>query len=104
MTCGPVAMHMANELLSVPLASTAPDGLEWSYRHRPYPEADTAVENDSPVVKDVEAWQGKWTPMPNYAEGWTSLAGLIGTAVTLLLVHAAAVALRKRRAARSAEP
>lgn len=85
-------------------ASTDPDALEWSYQHRPYAAADRAIKNDSSAVAGVEAWQDKWAPMPDYTEGWTSLAGLVGTAATLLVLYAAAVVMRKRNAARKAEP
>jgi len=76
-----------------------PDGLEWSYQEHRYTAADAAIANDSSAVAGVEAWQARWAPMPDYGpEGWTSLAGLGGTVLTLVLVYAAARLLRKRRA------
>lgn len=78
-------------------AAADPDGLEWSTEHASHAGVTGAVENDSAVVENVETWQGAWAPMSDYGGGWTSLAGLIGTAVTLLAVHAIAVVLRRRR-------
>ena len=80
-------------------ASGHPDGLEWSYQEHSYDIAAPAVDNDSSAIAGVDAWQDKWAPMPDYGpEGWTSVAGLVGTALTLILVHAAAKLLRRRRA------
>jgi len=79
-------------------AATGPDGLDWTTEHMSYAGVTGAIENDSAVVESVETWQGAWAPMSDYtAAGWTSLAGLIGTVVTLLAVYATAVVLRRRR-------
>jgi len=83
-------------------AATSPDGLDWSTEKASYAGVTGAVENNSPVVESVEALQSEWTPMSDYWAGWTSLAGLIGTVVTLLAVHATAVVLRRRRLAAAA--
>jgi cobalt/nickel transport system permease protein len=94
-------------------ASTWPDGLEWSYLEHRYAAADTAVRNDSPIIAAIDQWQKKWSPMadytrreaplgqvsataaaepapvwPNY-DGWRSLAGILGTIVTLGILYGA---------------
>ena len=84
-------------------ASGDPDGLEWSYQEHSY-DTPAAVANDSSAIAGVDAWQEKWAPMPDYdygQGGWTSVAGLVGTALTLILVYGAAKLLRKRRAIQS---
>jgi cobalt/nickel transport system permease protein len=99
-------------------ASSYPDGLEWSYLEHRYDNAGSAVAEPSGTVAAVTSWQTKWSPMTDYTkraaplgeepkgEGeatstsavnpWGSLAGLIGTAVTLAIVYAAALLLRRR--------
>jgi cobalt/nickel transport system permease protein len=100
-------------------ASTLPDGLEWSCREHRYAGVDAAIGNDSPVVAAVDSWQSRWSPMPDYArreatakrlttdgeresasawpnvDGWRSLAGMLGTAVTLAVLYAASRAMRR---------
>jgi cobalt/nickel transport system permease protein len=102
-------------------ASTHPDGLEWSYLGRSYNVPQT-VHNDSPAVAAVDQLQAAWTPMPDYSarsaaigqapplpaeesaddgawpsvNGWGSLAGLTGTALTLAVLLVAARLLRRR--------
>ena len=91
-------------------ASTLPDGLEWSYLGHPYASAEKVVENESPVIAAVEQWQSKWSPMTDYTrrevplgqvapevvdsaakwpnfDGWRTLAGVMGTLVTLGVVY-----------------
>jgi cobalt/nickel transport system permease protein len=91
-------------------ASTLPDGLEWSYLGHRYASAEKVVENGSPVVAAVEQWQRKWSPMTDYTrresplgqlpseaadsierwpnfDGWRSLAGVMGTLVTLGVIY-----------------
>jgi len=92
-------------------ASALPDGLEWSYKDRRYETAAENVRNTSPVVTAVDRWQRKWSLMSDYSrreaplgqlpavgtnfaddekspawpnlDGWRSLAGVLGTIVTL---------------------
>lgn len=88
-------------------ASTLPDGLDWSYTEHRYATAEPVVVNDSPTIAAVDRWQSKWSPMTDYtrreaplgqlpggkasplsdawpnADGWRSLAGILGTVVTL---------------------
>lgn len=95
-------------------ASTSPDGLEWSYQERRYEKVEQNVRNQSPVVAAVDRWQQKWSPMSDYTkrstplgevpnenkpdeskpevaawphvDGWGSLAGVLGTSITLGLL------------------
>jgi cobalt/nickel transport system permease protein len=99
-------------------ASTLPDGLEWSYLERRYEAAETAVSNDSPTVAAVDRWQSRWTPLADYTrreaplgqlpteekaessawpnpDGWRSVAGILGTIVTLGILYAASLWMRK---------
>ena len=96
-------------------ASTWPDGLEWSYLGHRYAAAEKAVTNDSAVVAAIDQWQSKWSPMTDYGRrqvplgelppngaaeatstwpnpnGWRSLAGVLGTIVTLGMVYGASL-------------
>ena len=100
-------------------ASTLPDGLEWSYSEHRYGAAEKAVQNRSPVVAAVDQWQTKWSPMTDYsrreaplgqlpaaessepesawpnADGWRSLAGVLGTIVTLGILYGLSRWMRK---------
>ncbi|MCJ7544382.1 MAG: energy-coupling factor ABC transporter permease [Phycisphaerae bacterium] len=106
-------------------ASTHPDGLEWTYQEHFARGAPPAVQNPSPLVARVDAFQTRWSPMTDYTRrsaplgqepagkaeaepppaawpnvsGWGSLAGVLGTAVTLGLLFLAGGALRRRRPA-----
>jgi cobalt/nickel transport system permease protein len=99
-------------------ASTHPDGLDSSLKEQ---DGVPAVRNDSPVVASASALQSRWSLLPDYSSrqvslgqapraaeeakgnawpnisGWTSLSGLIGTAVTLVLVYAIAAILRRSK-------
>jgi len=100
-------------------ASTHPDGLEWSYMEHKYGQTQEAVHPPSKPMGAVDEFHAKYTPLPDYStrsageapeaeeadddawpnvSGWGSLAGLIGTVVTLGLVYGLAVLLRRRRA------
>lgn len=100
-------------------ASEHPDGLEWSYMEHKYAGAEQAVVNSSPAIASADALQAKLTPMPDYgarssaigilpveasseqepASGhWTSLAGLVGTIATLILVYILAAMIKQRKA------
>jgi len=99
-------------------ASAWPDGLEWSCREDRYGAAEKVVLNQSPLVAAVDRWQGRWSPMTDYArrerplgqppaeaaaqkaawpnlDGWRSLAGLLGTIVTLSILYGASQWMRK---------
>jgi cobalt/nickel transport system permease protein len=105
-------------------ASSQPDGLEWSYLVRGYGQAENAVKEPSGAVAGADDWQSNWSLMPDYnkraaplgaasdepeepvesdqagwpaIDGWVSVAGLLGTAVTLVIVYLAAVLLRRSR-------
>jgi cobalt/nickel transport system permease protein len=99
-------------------ASTLPDGLEWSYLEHRYGTADASVRNDSPTVAAVDRWQSRWSPMSDYTrrdaplgalsaekaeqpaawpnpDGWRSLAGVLGTIVTLSILYGASRWMRR---------
>jgi hypothetical protein len=94
-------------------ASDLPDGLEWSYAERPdQPEFKTVVSNNSPAITAVENLQSEYTPLPDYSKrssqlgeiseeqtqanaGWTSFAGVIGSAITMAVIWLIAWMLRK---------
>lgn len=86
------------------LASDLPDGLEWSYSERPdQPDFKAAVSNEDSRVTAVDDLQAKYTPLPDYSRrisplgqtekvdvnvssGWTSLAGVLGSGVTMVFI------------------
>jgi cobalt/nickel transport system permease protein len=100
-------------------ASTWPDGLEWSYLEDRYGAAEKTVRNDSPIIATVDQWQGQWSPLTDYTrretplgqlpadgtaqrepawpnpDGWRSLAGLLGTIVTLSILYGVSRWMRK---------
>jgi len=97
------------------LASDLPDGLEWSYADRPdQPGFESAVSNDDSRVAAVDDFQSKYAPMPDYsarasklgelphgkadvAAGWTSFAGVVGSAITMAAIWFTAALLKKRK-------
>ena len=48
-------------------ASARPDGLEWSYKHRAYGASKESVQNPSPTVRGVDAWQVRYALLPDYS-------------------------------------
>lgn len=100
-------------------ASSSPDGLEWSYREHRYGTVEQAVENDSPAVAAVDRLQSKWSPLTDYnrreaplgempvarsaesasgwpqPDGWASLAGILGTVVTLGVLYGVSRVMRR---------
>jgi len=96
-----------------------PDGLEWSYAERPdQPDFESAVENPDSRIAAVDDFQSKYSPMPDYsvrssklgqtptheieaAAGWTSLAGVVGAALTMAFIWLIAKILRKKETAQS---
>ena len=101
------------------LASDKPDGLEWSYAERPdQPDFEAAVSNDSLTIVAVDDFQSKYSPMPDYSvrtselgkapyeeaetsAGWTSFAGVVGSAITMALIWLTAYTLRKKHLLKS---
>jgi cobalt/nickel transport system permease protein len=105
-------------------ASTHPDGLEWTYQDHFKSPDRPAMENPSPLVAAVDRWQAKWSPMSDYTKrsaplgqeataeegpsegqaawpnvsGWGSLAGVLGTLLTLAVLYLVAKKLRRRPA------
>jgi len=98
------------------LASDLPDGLEWSYAERPdQPEFETVVSNPDSRITAVDDFQSKYSLMPDYSArasklgdvadqeadlgaGWTSFAGVVGSAVTMAVIWLTAWMLRRKQA------
>jgi len=105
-------------------ASTHPDGLEWAYQKHTYAGAvSEPVRPAEGLMAAVDSWQAKWSLMADYsrrpvplgeepsksekapenptgwgkADGWKSLAGLLGTGVTMVILYATSVVIRRRR-------
>ena len=98
-------------------ASTVPDGLEWSYLEHRYGTVEHNVRNESPIVGAVDQWQSKWSLMSDYTsretplgtlptvegksgvwpnvDGWRSLAGVLGTIITLSLLYGVSRMIRR---------
>jgi cobalt/nickel transport system permease protein len=102
------------------VASSNPDGLEWSYKERPdQHDFKPMVTNESSVIVAADRLQEKYTPLPDYSvrsaesggetdtgaaptepwAGWTSFAGVLGAVVTMLFIWGVARLLRGRRVA-----
>ena len=98
------------------LASDLPDGLEWSYAERPdEPGFETVVSNPDSRITAVDDFQSKYSLMPDYSArasklgdvsdrqadlgaGWTSFAGVVGSALTMAFIWLTAWMLRRKRA------
>ena len=98
------------------LASDLPDGLEWSYAERPdQPGFQTIVSNPDARITAVDDLQSKYSLMPDYSvraskpdnvtgsqvyagAGWTSFAGILGSAVTMAVIWLTAWMLRRKKA------
>ena len=93
------------------LASDSPDGLEWSYSKRPdQPDFKAAVANNDSTIVAVDDFQSKYSPLPDYSlrssaagrpgevsAGWTSFAGVLGSAITMVVIWMTAWILRKKQ-------
>jgi cobalt/nickel transport system permease protein len=89
------------------LASDKPDGLEWSYADRPsQPDFKPLIANEDPRIEAVDSLQRRIALMPDYSArgasqkdpasaGWTSLAGVLGSAACMGLIWLAARLLRR---------
>jgi cobalt/nickel transport system permease protein len=101
-------------------ASTRPDGLEWVLGRDP---SVPAIKNESQSVAAATALQERTAPLPEYShrpahggeapnlqqelqetawpnfDRWGSLAGVVGTVVTLGLVYLLAFVLRRKQRA-----
>jgi cobalt/nickel transport system permease protein len=98
------------------LASDLPDGLEWSYAERPdEPGFETVVSNPDSRITAVDDFQSKYSLMPDYSArasklgdvadrqadigaGWTSFAGIAGSALTMAVIWLTAWMLRRKQA------
>jgi cobalt/nickel transport system permease protein len=93
------------------LASSKPDGLEWSYLERPdRPDFKPLIINKDPMVKSADELHSKIALMPGYSScgvsekhpvsaGWTSLAGIMGSAVCMGIIWLLARLLRPAKIA-----
>ena len=97
------------------LACDLPDGLEWSYAERPdQPDFETVVSNPDARITAVDNFQSKYSVLPDYSArasklgevterqadagaGWTSLAGVLGSGVTMVFIWLVARLLRKKK-------
>lgn len=97
------------------LASDLPDGLEWSYAERPDELGfETVVSNPDSRITAVDDFQSKYSLMPDYSArasklgdvadqeadigaGWTSFAGVVGSAVTMAVIWLTAWMLRRKQ-------
>jgi len=97
------------------LACDLPDGLEWSYAERPdQPDFEAVVSNPDARIIAVDKFQSKYAVLPDYSvraskvgevteqqadagAGWTSFAGVAGSAVTMAVIWLTASILRKRQ-------
>jgi cobalt/nickel transport system permease protein len=100
-------------------ACSFPDGLEWSYAERPdQPDFKSVVENQDTKIAAIDNFQSKFSPLPDYsvrtsklgatppeeaesaaALGWTSFAGVLGSALTMAFIWLIAKTLRKKETA-----
>lgn len=85
------------------VASSYPDGLEWTYAQRPHqPDFRPFVHapDASSLAARLDAWHKDHALLPDYGGGNARLltvAGLVGTALTLLVTYLLARILRRRR-------
>jgi cobalt/nickel transport system permease protein len=86
------------------LASSNPDGLEWSYRERPdQPDFRPIIKNENAAIGAIDEMQSKYSPLPDYSvrgassAGWTSFAGVVGSILTMIVVWLVVLLLRKIR-------
>ncbi|MEN6309065.1 MAG: energy-coupling factor ABC transporter permease [Anaerohalosphaeraceae bacterium] len=92
------------------LASDKPDGLEWSYLERPeQPEFKPVVVNTDQRMEAADKLHSKIAVMPDYSlgsasephsasAGWTSVAGIVGSAACMGLIWLTARLARPQRA------
>lgn len=104
-------------------ASDLPDGLEWSYAERPdQPGFGSIAANENPTVKKVDNLQDRYSLLPDYtvrsrrhgtvatgsgperAGGWTSFAGVVGSAVSMMVIWGLAAVLKRRGGDTNASP
>ena len=94
------------------LACGFPDGLEWSYAERPdQPDFEPIVSNNDSVITRVDELHSKYAPLPDYsirtseganaAAAWTSFAGVIGSAATMIFIYLAARLVSKKQSAKT---
>jgi cobalt/nickel transport system permease protein len=82
-------------------ASSLPDGLEWSYAHRPdQPDFTPMTDNTSPAIEQADQMHNKISLMPDYNSalppGWKSFAGVTGSLITMSIIWIAAYIIRRK--------
>ena len=83
------------------IASSLPDGLEWSYADRPdQPEFTRMTDKPSGTVEQADQIQEKYSIMPDYnsdmSNGWKSFAGVAGSAITMAIIWIVAFLIRRK--------
>lgn len=104
-----VAALLVGGVLSL-IASSAPDGLEFVLGEGETSALGRTVVDDDRVAasaRSVTAWQEGVAPLPDYGaagegegqarSGWTSVAGIVGTGMTLAALYGVGLLLRRRR-------
>lgn len=85
------------------LASGWADALESVTAQEEAGDAALVKHDADPLMVKVSEWQARTAPLPDYAlrdassAAWTSVSGVVGTAVTLLIVWVIGIALRRNR-------
>jgi len=81
------------------VASGLPDGLDWIWETKGYVKP---AEEANPTMAAVSEAHERMAPLPGYSAGedapayWTSLSGILGSAVVLALVYVLALLVRRR--------
>jgi cobalt/nickel transport system permease protein len=76
-------------------ASNWADALESVTTHEKAGDASLVKPNADPTVTQVSEMQKRTAPLPDYK--WTSLSGIVGTVLTLLIVWLIGISLRRNR-------
>ena len=94
-------------------ASTLTDGLETALTPT-YIKTDKPLHEPNPLMVQADRAQARLAPVPNYGKpveaawpnvsGWTLLAGVGGSLLSLVLVYLVAIAIRKRQPAPAEDP
>lgn len=74
-------------------ASGWADALESVTAHEEAGDAALVKADSHPLMVRVSEWQARTAPLPDYE--WTSLSGIVGTIVTLLIVWLIGISLRR---------
>ncbi|OHB55492.1 MAG: hypothetical protein A2Y07_02790 [Planctomycetes bacterium GWF2_50_10] len=94
------------------LASSNPDGLEWSYLSRPEnPGFESIIANHSTTMTSVDEFHAKLAPLPDYTvandnagAGWTSLSAIVGSGLTMAVIYGLSICIRSRKQSQCTMP